>query len=164
MMDCSSRWLLAVRILLLLLLDQEAASDVKSRRLFCYSPSLLMNKIPQWFWAEVLGTFLLVFFGCSSVAVAVTLGAYQGVFQVAAVWGLGLALAIYLTAAKSGAHLNPAISLAFVVIRKFPIPKFGGYVVAQFLGAFLAAALVYTTFSGPISAYEQANGIVRGET
>ncbi|HEY5078424.1 MAG TPA: aquaporin, partial [Opitutaceae bacterium] len=54
-------------------------------------------KFPGWFVGESLGTFLLVFFGCGSVAAAVLTGAQVGVFQVAIVWGIGIAIAIYLT-------------------------------------------------------------------
>lgn len=96
----------------------------------------------QWFPAEFPGTFLLVFFGCGSVTVAVLFEAHAGLFQVAIVWGPGLALAIYLTGAASGAHLNPAISLAFVVWRDFPVRRFFGYVAAQFGGAIVAAIVL----------------------
>ena len=56
-----------------------------------------------WFKGELLGTFLLVFFGCGVVATAVALQAPVGLFQVAIVWGLGLATAIFLTRKLSGA-------------------------------------------------------------
>ncbi len=112
--------------------------------------------------AELLGTFLLVLFGCGSVINAVVMGAYQGLFQVAAIWGLGLSLAIYLTASHSGAHLNPAITLAFVAWRRFPGRRALGYVGFQFLGAFLAAAVLYGMYAAPISAFETTNGISRG--
>ena len=51
----------------------------------------------MWFVGEFFGTFLLVFFGCGSVSAAVLTGAHVGVFQVAIVWGLGIATAIHLT-------------------------------------------------------------------
>jgi len=61
-----------------------------------------MRRVPGWFTGEFFGTFLLVFFGCGSVCAAVTTGAQVGVFQVAIVWGLGIATAIYLTGGLSG--------------------------------------------------------------
>lgn len=115
-----------------------------------------------WFKGELLGTFLLVFFGCGVVATAVALQAPVGLFQVAIVWGLGLATAIFLTRKLSGAHLNPAMTLAFAVFTEFPAKRVPAYLAAQFLGAFLAATAVFGLFGGGIEAFEIANGIERG--
>jgi len=57
--------------------------------------------VPAWFIGELIGTFILVFFGCGSVATAVLTVAQAGIFQVAIVWGVGIAVAIYLTTALS---------------------------------------------------------------
>lgn len=115
-----------------------------------------------WFKGEFLGTFWLVFFGCGAVATAVTVQAPVGLFQVAIVWGLGLSTAIFLTGKLSGAHLNPAITLAFAVLTEFPARRVPGYVVAQFLGAFIGALTVFCLFGGSIAAFEASNGIERG--
>jgi len=117
----------------------------------------------KWFASEMLGTYLLVFFGTGSVATAVAIGAPVGLFQVAIVWGLGLAVAIYLTAHHSGAHLNPAITLAFAVFGGLPWRRVPGYIGAQFIGAFIAAATVFIVFGGAIETFEKNNGIVRGQ-
>ncbi|MDB4491846.1 aquaporin [bacterium] len=122
----------------------------------------MSDRRASWIQGELLGTFLLVFFGCGSVATSVALGVNMGLFQVAIVWGLGLTVAIYLTGALSGAHLNPAITLAFVVCQGFPVKRALGYVVVQFAGAFLAAASVYALFGGAISAFELEKGLIRG--
>ncbi|HWA10640.1 MAG TPA: MIP family channel protein [Opitutaceae bacterium] len=119
-------------------------------------------KPPPWFVGEFCGTFLLVFFGCGSVAAAVLTGAQVGIFQVAIVWGLGIATAIYLTGGLSGAHLNPAVTCALATSGRFPARRVGAYVTAQFAGAFAAAAVLQAVFAGPLAAYEQARGIVRG--
>lgn len=121
----------------------------------------MMNP-PKWMIGECLGTFLLVFFGCGSVASAVTTAAFSGVFQVAVVWGLGIAIAIYLTGPLSGAHLNPAVTLAMAVFRGFPKAKVLPYILVQMLGAFLAAAVLYLIFSRPIQHYEKEQGLIRG--
>ena len=85
---------------------------------------------------EVLGTFLLVLFGTGSVACAVLTGALQGLWQVAVVWAFGVTIAIYCSAALSGAHLNPAVSLAFALLspRSFPLERLLPYVLAQLAG------------------------------
>lgn len=120
-------------------------------------------KMPKWFTGEFFGTFLLVFFGCGSVFTAVTTGAQVSVFQVAIVWGLGIATAIYLTGTLSGAHLNPAVTLAMAAWSDFPKRRIAPYVVAQFCGAFAAAAVLYFIFGGALCSYERANGIQRGQ-
>lgn len=119
-------------------------------------------KVPASIVAEFIGTFLLVLFGCGAVATSVVFQAPQGVFQVAIVWGMALSLAIYLVGPISGAHLNPAMTLAFVLWRKFPAGRAVGYIAAQFAGAFLAAAVIYLLFAGGIAAFEGAHGIERG--
>ncbi len=119
-------------------------------------------KIPAWAVGEFFGTFLLVFFGCGSVAAAVLTGAQVGIFQVAIVWGLGIATAIYLTGALSGAHLNPAVTCALATCGNFPARRVGPYVAVQLAGAFAAAAVLHGVFAGPLAAFEARHGIVRG--
>jgi glycerol uptake facilitator protein len=118
--------------------------------------------VPKWAIGEFFGTFLLVFFGCGSVCTAVTTGAQVGVFQVAIVWGLGIATAIYLTGSLSSAHLNPAVTIASAVWSRFPKRLVLPYIVVQMIGAFAAAALLYSIFSGVITSYEAKHGITRG--
>jgi glycerol uptake facilitator protein len=114
------------------------------------------------FMGETLGTFLLVLFGCGSVAVSVLFGSHQGLMQVALAWGIGVMLAIYLTRHLSCAHLNPAVTLAMVASRRMLIRKLPIYLFAQFLGAFLAGWVLYLLFAPSIAAYESAHAIVRG--
>lgn len=66
------------------------------------------------FAGELIGTFLLVLFGCGSVAVSVLFNAHQGLFQIGMIWGIGVSLAIYVTRHLSCAHLNPAGTLLLV--------------------------------------------------
>jgi glycerol uptake facilitator protein len=119
--------------------------------------------IPKWFTGELFGTFLLVFFGCGSVCAAVLTGAQVGIFQVAIVWGLGIATAIYLTGALSGAHLNPAVTVSMAAWSDFPKTRVLPYIAAKLCGAFLGAMLLHFIFGDALRAFEQANNIVRGE-
>lgn len=111
---------------------------------------------------EVLGTFLLVLFGCGAVAVTVLFNAHAGLFQIAAVWGAGVSLAIYATRHLSCAHLNPAVTLAMVSAGRMDGRKAMPYIAAQFTGAFLAATTIYLFFGPSITAFEEATGILRG--
>ncbi len=119
-------------------------------------------KLSNEFKGETLGTFLLVLFGCGSVAVSVLFNAHQGLMQIALAWGIGVTLAIYLTRHLSYAHLNPAVTLAMVISKRMPANKIPVYLTAQFLGAFLAGLAIYGLFGPSISAFESAHNIVRG--
>jgi glycerol uptake facilitator protein len=121
--------------------------------------------LPRALVAECVGTYLLVLFGTGSVAAAVLTGAQVGLWQVAVVWGFGVALAIYATAAASGAHLNPAVSLAFAVCRPraFPRARLGPYWLAQLAGAVLAGATVAAAFWPFLVKFEAEKHLVRGQ-
>jgi len=116
--------------------------------------------------AEAIGTGMIVLFGCGSVLSSLS-GAYNGIWQVAIVWGFGVSLAIFCTAEASGAHLNPAVTLAFYLVR----PQAHGmtalkallYVAAQFLGAILCGFINLAVYSTTIDAFERKNNITRGD-
>lgn len=114
------------------------------------------------FVGELIGTFLLVFLGCGTVAVSVLFSAHVGLYQVAAVWGGGVTLAIYITRYLSCAHLNPAVSLAMVIAGRMHPKKLPVYWLAQVAGGFIAGMVLYGIFSHSILAYESANRITRG--
>ncbi len=111
---------------------------------------------------EVIGTMLLVVFGCGSVIVATLFNAYSGIFQIALTWGIGVALAIYATRHLSCAHLNPAVSIAMVVGKRMSMKNLPVYIFSQFGGAFIGAAILYVLFSSSITSFEAHHSIVRG--
>ncbi|WOG25534.1 MIP/aquaporin family protein [Endozoicomonas sp. 8E] len=112
--------------------------------------------------AEFIGVGLLIFFGVGCVAALVLAGADFGQLEISIVWGLGVSMAIYVTGGVSGAHLNPAVTLALTVFKGFEKHKVLPYIVAQVLGAFCSAALVYFLYSNLFADFELSQGIVRG--
>lgn len=112
--------------------------------------------------AEALGTFILVLFGCGAVHSAVLTGAQSGLWQVAIVWGLAVMFAIYVVGAASGAHINPAITIAFAVWGRFSWSKVIPYIMAQVAGAMLAAASLLFIYGPNLTAKERENGVTRG--
>jgi glycerol uptake facilitator protein len=124
--------------------------------------------------AELVGTFVLICFGDGVVAMAVAALNQSGrgtqIFAASGDWliigwgwGLAVTFAIYVAGGISGAHINPAVTLAFAARRGFPWRKVPGYIAAQMLGAFLGALLVYIVYKGAIDSYERANHITRGD-
>jgi glycerol uptake facilitator protein len=111
---------------------------------------------------EFIGTLILVFFGVGSIHVAVVSGAHMGSWEVAMVWGIGIALAIYAVGAVSGAHLNPAVTFAMAMWRQFPAKKILPYIIFQLAGAMAGSLILYGLFHGMIEHFEVARGIMRG--
>jgi MIP family channel proteins len=89
--------------------------------------------------AEGLGTFGLVFAGCGAIMIDTLSGGQITHVGVSLVSGLIITAMIYAFGHISGAHFNPAVTLAFVLARHFPIRQLIGYWIAQLLGAILAA-------------------------
>ena len=92
---------------------------------------------------ECIGTLLLVLIGLSSFSSAVTSGNTAGEHLSYSIgWSLGIYFAILICVNTSGAHLNPAITITLAVFKKFPWTQVPFYILAQLLGAFVAAMLV----------------------
>lgn len=103
--------------------------------------------------AEFLGTFVLILLGDGVVAMVVLFPTnnpgetiHGGFTNITLGWGLAVTMGIYIAGRISGAHLNPAVTLAFAVFRGFPWRKVLPYSIAQTAGAFAAAALVYWNY------------------
>jgi len=105
--------------------------------------------------AEFLGTFVLIVFGAGVVAQTVLSGGAAGTsLSINIAWGLAVAMGCYVAAGVSGAHLNPAVTIALAVHRGFPWRKVGPYSAAQFAGAFVASAVVYATYHEALAAFD----------
>ena len=108
----------------------------------------------QEFLAELLGTMVLIIFGCGVVATVVifsnpgapALSAFGGYTNITLGWGFAVLMGIFVSAGVSGAHLNPAVSIALAATKRFPWAKVPHYVAGQFIGAFLGAAIVFAVY------------------
>ena len=100
--------------------------------------------------AEFFGTFVLILFGTGVVAQVVA-GGIGDHDSIAWAWGLGVMLGIFAAGRISGAHLNPAVSIALALFQGFPWRKVVPYSAAQVLGAFVAALVVRWNYSEVIS-------------
>src|ERR1700710_2709373 len=91
--------------------------------------------------AEAAGTMILILFGTGVVAQVVA-GGIGDHDSIAWAWGLAVTLGVYTAARISGAHLNPAVTVTLAIFRGFSWAKVAPFVVAQLLGAFVAALIV----------------------
>ncbi|OOG74031.1 aquaporin Z [Sinorhizobium sp. A49] len=99
--------------------------------------------------AEFLGTFWLVFGGCGSAVLAAAFPAVGiGLLGVSFAFGLTVLTMAYAVGGISGGHFNPAVSVGLTVAGKFPASSLIGYIIAQVLGAIVAAAVLYVIASG----------------
>jgi glycerol uptake facilitator protein len=121
--------------------------------------------------AEFLGTLVLIAFGCGVVAMAVAALPGSGraatpttIFLaagdwllIAFGWMLAVTFGVYVAGGVSGAHLNPAVTLAFALRRGFAWAKVLPYMLSQLVGAFVGAALVLGTYAWAINAFDLAS-------
>ena len=124
--------------------------------------NILRNQLSSECLAEVLGTFVLVLVGDGIVGASVLVGTYDPL-GVAAVWGVAVMVAVYLTGGVSGAHLNPAVTLALAAFSKFPKWKIIPYILSQTAGAFLAAAALFGCWHGFWQPAAQKQGVIIGQ-
>ena len=122
--------------------------------------------------SEFLGTFTLIVFGCGVVAMAVAALPQSGRTEAPFVaggdwllitlgWGLAVVFGVYVAGGVSGAHINPAVTLAFALRRGFPWSKAPGYGISQVAGASVGAALVFGVYVQAINAQNAADGVPR---
>ena len=125
-----------------------------SRHLAGHRPEgIVMNR----YLAELVGTFVLVFGGVGSAVLA---GEKIGFLGVAVAFGLALLAMVYVIGPISGCHVNPAVTIGLVLTRKFSARHAIGYIVAQILGAILAAGVVLLIAKGAPAGYDPSiNGL-----
>ena len=105
--------------------------------------------------AEFFGTFILIVFGVGVVAQVVLSKQTAGTFlSINIAWGLAVTMGCYVAAGVTGAHLNPAVTLALAVRRDFPWSKVLPYSMAQLAGAFVASAVVFVTYHEALNAFD----------
>ena len=133
--------------------DREIRLDNPRGAIKPYVPGLTGELI-----AEFFGTFILILFGVGVVAqvVAGGIGAHD---SIAWAWGLGVTLGIYVAGKISGAHLNPAVTVALAIFQGFSWKKVAPYAAAQTAGAFCAALLVRWNYTEVIAKFDPGHTI-----
>ncbi|KAJ7636989.1 putative aquaporin 4 [Roridomyces roridus] len=117
-------------------------------------------------FAEFLGVTVLVLFG-AGVNCQVLLSSSNDVsaspkgdyLSVCFGWAVGLCLGVWISSGISKSHINPAVTLAMATWRRFPLKKVPAYILAQLLGGFTGAALVYATYFRAIDIFEGGSGV-----
>ena len=99
------------------------------------------------FLAEIIGSMMIALFGCGVVA-SVNIGNNGAAINIHIAWGLAVTFGIYASGKISGAHLNPAVTLALATTGRFQWSKVWYYIVAQMIGFFIGAAIVFAVYYG----------------
>lgn len=102
-------------------------------------------------FSEFLGTFGLVFAGCGAIVVNQVSGGAIGHFGICAIFGLIVLSMVYALGDVSGAHINPAVTIAFFISKRFPLKEVGPYIFAQCLGSVAASALLFVLFPNDVT-------------
>ena len=116
-------------------------------------------KFARQFTGELIGTFMMCFFGIGAVAVATLFGGLTGPGQVGLVWGIAIALGIYMTRNLSDAHFNPAVSVAMIFAGRMKIKDLPAYLLGQCAGAFLASGALWVLFGDSVAKNLSNNGL-----
>jgi glycerol uptake facilitator protein len=112
------------------------------------------------FIAELIGTMLLIIFGDGVVANVLlnkSKGQNSGWIVIATGWAMAVAVGVYASWPISGAHINPAVTIGLAVIGKFPWAMVVPYIIAQMIGAFLGAVIVWLAYRRHFEATENAD-------
>jgi glycerol uptake facilitator protein len=114
--------------------------------------------------AEAIGTLLLVLFGAGSLVAAILVGkghvTYAGVGIIAFSFAIAVAAAIYMFGPVSGAHINPAVTIALAAVRRFPLPEVIPYIFAQLVGGMCGGLLINAIFGSAARTASYSGGTV----
>uniref|UniRef100_H3DJL8 Aquaporin 10b n=1 Tax=Tetraodon nigroviridis TaxID=99883 RepID=H3DJL8_TETNG len=125
----------------------------------------IRNRLLRECLAEFLGVYVLILFGCGSVAQVTTSREKNGQYlSINLGFALGVTFGVFVSRGVSGAHLNPAVSLSLCVLGRHPWKKLPFFILFQVLGAFLAAGTVYLQYYDAIQAYGGGELTVAGPT
>jgi aquaporin Z len=113
-------------------------------------------KAMKKYWAELIGTFVLVLIGCGSAVIA---GKFIGFLGISLAFGLAVLAMVYAIGSISGCHINPAITVAMLVAGKIKWKDAIGYIVFQCIGAVIAAAILWVIAVGKADYSLVANGL-----
>lgn len=108
-------------------------------------------KIAKTLVGEIIGTFMMCFLGIGAVATATLYGALTGPGQVGLVWGIAIALGIFMTRSLSDAHFNPAVTLAMCITGRNKWSELPIYFIGQCIGAFLGAGALWILFADSVA-------------
>ncbi|XP_059438073.1 aquaporin NIP1-2-like [Corylus avellana] len=110
---------------------------------FCLSVPFMQKLV-----AEVLGTYFLIFAGCAAVVVNLGNDKVVTLPGISIVWGLAVMVLVYSVGHISGAHFNPAVTIAFATCKRFPWKQVPAYISAQIIGSTLASGTLRLMFTG----------------
>lgn len=123
----------------------------------------IKNNLIREMMAEFLGVLVLVVIGNGSIAQSLLSRQTAGeTISINFAYGLGVTMAIYIAGNVSGAHVNPAVSIAFTIMGRLSILKLPFYILAQLLGGFVSGAVVYSTYYDAINAFDGGMRVVEG--
>ena len=125
----------------------------------------IKNALAREFFAEFLGTFILVVLGDGAVAQMVVSNDNKMSTFLSVNFGFAMAVAfgVYVSGGVSGGHINPAVTLVMAVIGRLKWVKVPVYMIAQYLGAFCGAAVVFGVYNDQIHAFAKGDLLVSGD-
>ena len=112
---------------------------------------------------EIIGTFILIIFGCGSISLAINFEILNNIYEVALFWTAGVTIGIYASKKLSGAHINPCFSVATLINNEINFIQFLIYIFSQLTGAIFAAITIFLLSRHKITNYSLETASIYGE-